>query len=58
MTSRTPVPEDTTIAFDQLDVADEEPPQTARELEADRDVGEPSFRPVRPAVLRPTGTES
>ena len=57
MTSRTPVPEDTAIAFDQLDVADEAPPQTARELEADRDVGESSFRPARPAMLRPTGTE-
>jgi signal transduction histidine kinase len=57
VTSRTPVPEDPTIAFDQLDIADEAPPQTARELEADRDVGEPSFRPTRPAVLRPTGTE-
>ena len=57
MTSRTPVPEDTTVAFDQLDVADEAPPQTAREVEADRDVGEPSFRPARPGIRRPTGTE-
>ena len=57
MTSRTPVPEDTTIAVDQLDIADEAPPQTARELEADRDVGESSLRPARLGIPRPTAGE-
>jgi signal transduction histidine kinase len=57
VTSRTPVPEDTATAFDHLSAPDGAPPQTARELEADRDVGEPSFQPARLTIPRPTASE-
>jgi signal transduction histidine kinase len=57
MTLQASVSEDTPTGLDEADVAVDAAGAPARELQADRDVGEQPFTSVRLAVRRPTASE-